>query len=69
MFSSMANKPRYIKINDETRTLTEWIAEYADVGITRQLVLGRIAKGMPIEKALTKPPRRYRDNHKRITRK
>lgn len=63
----MPNKPRLITINEETKSLTEWIADSADIGMTRQLVLGRVKAGMTWEKALSKPVRKYRDNHKRIT--
>jgi hypothetical protein len=65
----MANTPHYITLNDETKTLTEWVAEFEDVGITRPLVLGRLAAGWTEEEAITTPPRRYRDNQLRITTK
>lgn len=64
----MANKKRLIKIEDEERSLTEWIALYADRGITRQLVLGRLERPhiWTEEAALTTPPGKYRDNQRRI---
>ncbi len=62
----MSNTPHLIEIDCETKSLTEWIEEYKDTGITRSLVLGRIARGWTEEDAIVIPPRRYRDNKRRI---
>jgi hypothetical protein len=62
----MANTPHWIKISGYMRTLQEWCDEYADAGITRPLVIGRMKRGWSAEDAITTPPRRYRDNHARI---
>lgn len=47
---------RFITIDGERKTLAEWCREY---GISRQVVLGRLAAGWDEERAITKPPRKY----------
>lgn len=61
--------PHYITIDDETKTLTEWVREYGPLtGITQELVRDRINRGWDPETAVTKPVKKYRDNQERIGR-
>lgn len=48
---------RLIRIDDETKTLSEWCREYR---IPKHVVIMRVKRGMDYETAITKPPRRYR---------
>jgi hypothetical protein len=62
----MSNTPHLITIDGETKSLTEWCDEYADIGITRPLVLGRMKAGWSAKDAITTEPRRYRVKGKQV---
>lgn len=52
--------PTLITIDGEEKRLYEWVKEYGPLnGITKQVVIDRMKRGMDAEEAITKPVRKY----------
>lgn len=58
---SIRSDNRFITIDGETKTVTEWVKEKEFLGITKALFYSRVAAGWDEERAISEPPRKYRD--------